>query len=99
MGWEYCNSLSWCDAQYRFLGLRFELDGAFHWGWAEVSVKSVPGTSLKVHLEGYAYGTVPGQKLRAGQKGGDGPEAALGSLGALALRFPGLSLWRQNPAP
>ncbi len=99
MGWEFCGSLSsWCDARNRFLGLRFELDGVVHWGWAELSLKSVRGTSLRVHLEGYAYDTVPGQKIRAGQRSEDAPEAAIGSLGALALGFPGLSLWRQNSA-
>lgn len=90
----------WAERTNAFLGFKFTLSDGYHWGWAEVSTRS--GTdSITVHLEGYAYDTVPDQRIRAGQTDDEGiPQAALdpGSLGMLALGASTLRLRRpKNP--
>jgi hypothetical protein len=63
---------------------------------------------LHAVLTGYAYETIPGKAIVAGQTKGtddisEGPDAALipnspqpAVLGALALGAPGLSIWRRE---
>jgi len=56
-----------------YLGLQFLLNGQTHYGWAAVSVQfvnsQVPWT-LSATLTGYAYETIPGQSIVAGQTSG-----------------------------
>jgi len=88
-----------------YLGLRFEIKGKTHYGWARVN--NVRGYILT----GYAYETIPNKPIITGAtKGPDEtnlqePEAALTmptrnspSLGLLALGAPGLSIWRREEA-
>ena len=77
-----------------FLGLEFQIDGAAHFGWAEFNVQIGPfDRGDLVTLEGYAYDTVAGQGLLAGQTSGT-PEP--GTLGLLALGSLGLGFWRRK---
>jgi hypothetical protein len=99
---------SWLNVTSRFLGLKFKLHGETHYGWARLSVK-VDNFQISATLTGYAYETIPGKSIMAGQtKGSDegssvGPDAALTApaakpmtLGILALGSPGLFLWRRE---
>jgi hypothetical protein len=56
-----------------YLGLQFQMNGETHFGWAAVSVQfdnsQVPWT-LSATLTGYAYETVAGQSISAGQTSG-----------------------------
>ena len=84
---------SWVNRD-RYLGLEFQLDGSTHFGWAEFNV-TWSDLFLTATLEGYAYDTVPGQGLLAGQTS-DTPEP--GTLGLLALGSLGLGFWRRKKA-
>jgi hypothetical protein len=69
----------WVHATDRYLGLRFQIDGQNHFGWARISVIFVgkyPNQTFEAHLTGYAYETVANQPIEAGETGsGDGADA------------------------
>ena len=74
----------WLNVTNRYLGLKFKIDGKFHYGWARVSVQ-LPGSFLiDTTLTGYAYETVPGKAIEAGQTAGQTDKSSMG-LGRLAL--------------
>jgi hypothetical protein len=50
----------------RYLGLKFKIDKKNHYGWARLSVQQQGGQIIAT-LTGYAYETVPGKGIRAGQ--------------------------------
>ena len=92
----------------RYLGLRFQIKGKTHYGWARLHF---PSPQL-AKLTGYAYETIPNKPILAGETKGadesnveqanamltrpipDIPQLAM--LGALALGAPGLSIWRRE---
>jgi hypothetical protein len=84
----------------RFLGLKFKINGQAHYGWALLRVGAGllgKHATIRATLLGYAYETVPGQAIGAGQGAAAGekseaiPEA--GTLGMLALGWPA---WRRK---
>jgi hypothetical protein len=54
----------WLNVTDRYLGLKFILHGKTHYGWARLTV----GTGLAATLTGYAYETIPGKSIKAGQR-------------------------------
>lgn len=116
---------SWANATDRYLGLRFQINSETHFGWARLTVTFHPGPPKRrtwiARLTGYAYETVPGRSIQAGQTSAEenardftipssvvalgrlGPvsiSARFATLGALALGFDGLPLWRrEEPDP
>lgn len=83
------------NAGDRFLGLKFNINGQAHYGWALLRVGAgVIGnrSTIRATLLGYAYDTVAGQSIAAGAGAADNekseaiPEA--GTLGMLALGWP-----------
>jgi len=91
---------NWPNVRDRYVGLRFQINGEFHYGWARLSTNSykvVRDTSpreccigeVRVNLTGYAYETNPGQSIAAGDTGGAGTSSEAGAdkqtLGTLAL--------------
>jgi hypothetical protein len=58
----------WANASNKFLGLRFQINGEFHYGWARLSV-STQYRPIRAKLTGYAYETIPDTKILAGDKG------------------------------
>ena len=51
-----------------YLGLMFQINGQTHYGWALLKVKiKKPKEEVFVTLLGYAYETVPGMPIDAGQ--------------------------------
>jgi len=87
------HSWPWAFGGTGYLGLRFQIGGQSHYGWAALTVsleyKRGPGPFDEV-LTGYAYDTVANQALTAGQA----PEP--GTLGLLALGSLGLGFWRRR---
>jgi hypothetical protein len=57
---------SWVNAASRYLGLRFQIDGKKHYGWARLSTNA-QGTQIITTLTGYAYETIANKGIRAGQ--------------------------------
>jgi hypothetical protein len=53
----------WCGVTDKYLGLRFQIAGNTHYGWARLDV-SASGANWT--LKDYAYNSVPGQVLNAG---------------------------------
>jgi hypothetical protein len=95
----------WLNVSNGYLGFKFEIKGKTHYGWARLTVTD-KNVVITATLTGYAYETIPGKPIIAGQtKSPDdagveesrnlpAPESA--SLGALAMGAPGLSIWRRK---
>jgi hypothetical protein len=92
----------------RYLGLKFIIKGKVHFGWARLTV-STKKPHIFGKLTGYAYETVPGKSIVAGEtKGLDNtdikapnaslttPTPVLPMLGLLAGGAPMLSIWRRE---
>ncbi len=87
----------WVGVQDRYLGFKFYIDGEAHYGWARLTFDSFFCFGCIARIFGYAYETVPGKAIIAGDEGT--PEEASATppmLGALALGAPGLSIWRRQ---
>ena len=87
-----------------YLGLKFKIEGRFHFGWARMTVTTTKNSFTAI-LTGYAYETIPGKAIIAGAiKGADdepttsfntnAPQPA--TLGILALGAPGLAIWKRE---
>ena len=62
---------NWINVRDRYLGLEFQIKGKTHYGWARISVQVlgiVDRIWISTQLTGYAYETVPGKSIKAGQK-------------------------------
>jgi hypothetical protein len=60
---------NWFDVT-GYLGLQFQINGETHYGWAAVSVQFQPYFPFSATITGYAYETIPGQSIVAGQTSG-----------------------------
>jgi hypothetical protein len=76
----------------RYLGLKFKIKGQFHFGWARITT-TTSKDRYTTTLTGYAYETIPGKGIIAGQKKGQG-ETQGPSLGALAAGANALHTWK-----
>jgi hypothetical protein len=102
----------WINTTNRYLGLRFQIKGKTHFGWARLNVHLTGGV-MKALLSGYAYETTPNKPIIAGQtKGRDEigsvvqvdsatlsastPKSA--TLGLLAQGADGMVAWRRRDA-
>ena len=103
---------NWKNATNRYLGVKFNIKGQTHYGWARLSVRFKNG--IRAILTGFAYETIPNKPIIAGKshRGNDGnpvdrdngasltnpiPETPQpGSLGALAMGATALSIWRRK---
>jgi hypothetical protein len=92
-----------------YLGLKFEIKGQTHFGWARVKVLSI--FPYKVSLTGYAYETIANKPIVTGETKGPSETANLrqpaasafsapvrmpATVGMLALGWPALSIWRRR---
>ncbi|MBK7751924.1 MAG: T9SS type A sorting domain-containing protein [Flavobacteriales bacterium] len=57
--------ITWALVSQAYLGLRFDIAGATHYGWARLSVPSATSFTLK----DYAYNSVPDEGILAGDVG------------------------------
>lgn len=62
----------------RYLGLKFQINGETHFGWARLNVRLKQNSprTFQAHLTGYAYETIPNKPIKAGQTTGDADAAA-----------------------
>jgi hypothetical protein len=79
----------WGNVTDRYLGLSFQVNGRTHYGWARLTV-SIP-SPLYANLTGYAYETIVGKSIIAGQTKGTADDPTNEDFG------PGASL--TNPLP
>jgi hypothetical protein len=87
---------SWVNVKNRYVGLRFKIKGKIHYGWARLSVQ-VQNHTVVGTLTGYAYETVAGKPIKAGQiKEEDDAVIQPASLGHLARGASALSAWREK---
>lgn len=98
---------NWVNVTNGYLGLRFQIDGKAHYGWARFTVKILKtGLRIRAVLTGYAYEDVPGAPIVAGRTSGpdveempqslNAPAAEPTMLGMLAMGSSGLSIWRRE---
>jgi hypothetical protein len=97
----------WSRVDDGYLGLRIQVNGETHFGWARLTVSFTGGPpdhrTWVAHLTGYAYETIPGKPIQAGQTRGSKEDDGQASsknmplqLGALALGSKGIALWRRE---
>jgi hypothetical protein len=60
----------WAHSNKRYLGLKFEIKGETHFGWARLNVSCNFPHPIQATLTGYAYETVPNKSIVAGQTKG-----------------------------
>ena len=81
-----------------YLGLRFQVHGKVHYGWARLSVVNHYRDGIEklaATLRGYAYETVPDKPIFAGKtKGPDVIALQPASLGHLATGASAIPAWR-----
>jgi hypothetical protein len=78
----------WLNAKNRYLGLKFQIHGTTHFGWARLTVVSAKISITSATLTGYAYETIPNKPIIAGKThGGNEP-----TLGRLAQGASGVSI-------
>jgi len=101
----------WFNVSDLYLGLRFEIQGQVHFGWARLTVKWNHAYWIVATLSGYAYETDADTPIAAGDERTEntathkapsweeGLEAHMTnapSLSALSLGAAGLSIWRRD---
>jgi len=60
----------WANVTNRYLGLKFQIDGKTHYGWARLSVRVKGPLQITATLTSYAYETIPNKPILAGQTAG-----------------------------
>jgi hypothetical protein len=100
----------WHDVKQRYLGVKFSIDGATHFGWVRLAVAN-RGHAITGLVTGYAYETIPDKPIAAGQTSDSGevsislptatltaPQLRRRTLGLLAMGASGLTMWRSMTA-
>jgi hypothetical protein len=99
---------AWNNVKNRYLGVKFSISGETHFGWVRLSAVNRKN-EIAALLTGYAYETVPGKEIVAGQTKEPeeasytptegvpvAPQPKPSTLGLLAMGAPGLSIWRRE---
>jgi hypothetical protein len=60
---------AWRNVTNHYLGIKFHINGQVHYGWARLNV-TIGGFGPVVTLTGYAYETIVGHGITAGQTSG-----------------------------
>lgn len=78
--WETPKQYNCAGVIGRFLGLKFEVGGKTHYGWAGFSnvLVGYDGFNIRAQLVGIAYEDVPGKPIRAGQTSGTADDPMFG---------------------
>jgi hypothetical protein len=80
----------WRNVTNQYLGLKFQIHGKTHYGWARLSTQDVseyaPG--MTATLTGYAYETVPDKPIVAGKTSGPDEESPSGQADPAAFDAP-----------
>lgn len=60
-----CMIGNWCDITDGYLGVRFNIDGATHYGWIRLDVGQIPSSFV---VKDYAYNSIADEAITAGQQ-------------------------------
>ena len=85
----------WVNVKNRYLGLKFQIKGKTHYGWARLSVQAK--SQISATLTGYAYETIANKPIIAGKT--NGPDVITvqpASLGHLAAGASAIPVWRSG---
>lgn len=77
----YCTG-PWASVTNRYLGLKFDVKGQVHFGWARFNVTCLGGPNVVGLLTGYAYETVPNRPIVTGRRKGSDEAGATAYRGA-----------------
>ncbi|MGA2052313.1 MAG: hypothetical protein ABSH19_03270 [Opitutales bacterium] len=75
----------------QYIGFEFGINGQYHYGWANITISS---TGQGVTINDWAYNSIAGQSIQAGQVP-EPSQAAIG-LGLLALGAAGVSAYKRR---
>ena len=71
---------NWANVKQAYLGLKFDIKGQVHYGWAEFNANAALGNHNQLladaTLLGYAYEATPNQSIKTGQKSGAASNAS-----------------------
>jgi len=98
---------NWLNVTNRYLGMKFQIAGQTHYGWARLRVKVTKNPiNIYAELTGYAYETAADTPIVAGKTTGadveempearSAPSAAPATLGVLAMGSRGPAIWRRE---
>ena len=93
----------WVNKENSYLAVSFNFGGGVHYGWIRLSV-TLEDESFGATITGYAYETVAGKPIAAGETfdkadvTSKSAPLAQPSLGMLALGAPAMNLWRREDA-
>jgi hypothetical protein len=88
---------AWTGESNHYLGLEFIIDGQKHYGWARLTMDPSCPYGCNLRIFGYAYETIPGKPITAGDEGNTSEAFAKPTtLGTLALGAPALNSWRKE---
>ena len=106
LGDAYCVGGSWCYNTRAFVGLRLQINGQTHYGWARITAKfDYLKETIVTGLHDFAYETIPNRPIIAGQEHGldsslipsHSPTTGVkATLGLLAQGAQGLAAWRRE---
>lgn len=75
---EGCSTIGkWRGANSLYLGLKFQIRGETHYGWARLTVEVGRDHGITAQLTGYAFETIPNKGLKAGQTSAGNDSASL----------------------
>jgi hypothetical protein len=70
----------WVNVSDRYIGLRFQINGETHFGWARLNVRFHKGApkdrTWEAQLTGYAYETIADKAIMAGQTKSDAEDVS-----------------------
>lgn len=76
-----CSSGNWCNETDKYLGLRFKIGNDVHYGWARLDVGTSGADWL---IKDYAYNSVAGESIDAGETGDMSVKNTLANTVAIA---------------
>ncbi len=87
---------AWTGEIDHYLGFEFYIDGQKHYGWARLSMDPFCPDGCILRIFGYAYETIPGKPIIAGDEGNaTSASEDNATLGALAIGAPSINFWRK----
>jgi hypothetical protein len=76
----------WNNVKNRYLGLKFQIKGKTHYGWARLKVTGSGLGTIVATMTGFAYETIPNKAIVAGKTKGTGDRVdQFATLSGLAL--------------